>query len=215
MLERAYFLRARQLLQLSMPSAAAEVAQHLLDFGVTTGDWVEEFVRLLVSVGLGKEARAIQERLGFGELTDELAVMAADLAVIHPERAKDLPAEVDRDAALVRQALEKLQARDDDGAFQVLRELARSSPLSEWKFFVRGLAALYRRDQAETSANWDRLDPKRKAHAIAQRMRALAQCADTKGRSERFRGDGGAGVRRAGVRSIAAIEPVGGRTGLG
>jgi hypothetical protein len=173
LLERAYFLRARQLLQMSMPSAAAEVAQHLLEFGVTAGDWVEEFVRLLVRVGLGSQAREIQERLGFGEMTDELATMAADLAVLHPERTGDVPPEVSRDAALVRQALEKLCARDDEAAFEALRGLARSSPLSEWKFFARGLAALYRHDPADVSANWDRLDPKRKAHAIAARLRDL------------------------------------------
>ena len=35
LLECAYFLRARQLLQQGMRSSAVEVAQHLLDFGVT------------------------------------------------------------------------------------------------------------------------------------------------------------------------------------
>ena len=52
----------------------------------------------------------------------------------------------------------------------LLRDLARSSVLSEWKFFVRGLAAYYRHDADDVKANWDRLDPKRKAFPIAQRL---------------------------------------------
>ena len=83
--------------------------------------------------------------------------------MIHPERAGAASAELVREARLVRQALEKLQAGDEAGAMGMLRDLARSSPLSEWKFFVRGLAAFYRGDEAETRANWDRLDPKRTA----------------------------------------------------
>ena len=36
LLERAYFLRARQLFALGMPDSAIEVAEHLLEFGLTT-----------------------------------------------------------------------------------------------------------------------------------------------------------------------------------
>ena len=61
------------------------------------------------------------------------------------------------------------------GALQLLRELPRSSVLSEWKFFVRGLAAHYRGDADETKANWDRLDPARKAFPIAQRLLRLKE----------------------------------------
>src|SRR5215469_9031261 len=51
LLERAYFLRARQLLQQGMRSSAVEVAQHLLDFGVTVSDSPGELVRLLAGLG--------------------------------------------------------------------------------------------------------------------------------------------------------------------
>jgi hypothetical protein len=175
LLERAYFLRARQLLQLGMPASAVEVAEHLLDFGVTANDWVDELVRLLMSLGLSPKAFQIQERLGRPELKDELAELAADQAVIHPERTEQMSAEIARDARLVRQSLERLQAKDEAGAFSLLRDLARSSPLSEWKFFIRGLAAFQRGDAEETKTNWDRLDPKRKAFPITKRLRRLVQ----------------------------------------
>ena len=44
LLERAYFLRARQLVQLGMRESAAEVAGHLLEFGVTGSEGLEELV---------------------------------------------------------------------------------------------------------------------------------------------------------------------------
>ena len=44
LLERAYFLRARQLLQLRLPDSAIEVAEHLLEFGLTSSEWIDEFV---------------------------------------------------------------------------------------------------------------------------------------------------------------------------
>ena len=55
LLEWAYFLRARQLVQLGMSASAIEVAGHLLDFGVTASDWVDEFIKLLMTLGLGNK----------------------------------------------------------------------------------------------------------------------------------------------------------------
>jgi len=179
LLERAYFLRARQLVQLGMPDSAREVSGHLLDFGVSAGDWVDEFIRLLMGLGLGKNAFQLQETLGTPDLNDQLVGMAADQAVVHPEKAGEIAPALARDAALIRQSLEVLQANDEAGALLLLRDLARSSPLSEWKFFVRGMAAYNRRDAAETQVNWDRLDPARKAFRIADRLRRLAQAEES------------------------------------
>ena len=90
--------------------------------------------------------------------------------MIHPDRQQDSSPEIARDAALIRESLERLQANDEVGSLRLLRDLPRSSVLSEWKFFIRGLAAHYRRDANETTANWNRLDPKRKAFPITQRL---------------------------------------------
>jgi hypothetical protein len=175
LLERTYFLRARQLVQEGMPASAVEVAQHLLDFGVTQSEWVDDFVVLLTTLGLNKDAFTIQERLGSPEKKELLAVIAADEAVIHPDRQKDSSPEIMRDAALIRGSLDRLQANDEAGALQSLRDLARSSILSEWKFFVRGLAAYYRGDAEETAKNWNRLDTRRKAFPISQRLQRLKE----------------------------------------
>ena len=87
LLERAYFLRARQLLQQGMRSSAVEVAQHLIDFGVTAADSPEELVRLLAGLGFEKAALAIQERLGAPGLKEQISQAVADQLVLHPERA--------------------------------------------------------------------------------------------------------------------------------
>ena len=36
-----------------MPDSAIEVARHLLEFGLTSGEWADEFVRLLMNLGPG------------------------------------------------------------------------------------------------------------------------------------------------------------------
>jgi tetratricopeptide (TPR) repeat protein len=174
LLERAYFLRARQLVQQGMRSSAVEVAQHLLEFGVTAADSPEELVRLLAGLGFEKAAMEAQEKLGGPALKEQISQTVADQLVLHPDRANAASPELVREARLVRQSLEKLQSGDEDGAMAMLRDLARSSPLSEWKFFVRGLAAFQRGEDAETRANWDRLDPSRSSARIAGRLRLLS-----------------------------------------
>ena len=99
LLERAFFLRARQLLGQGMPDSAVEVARHLLEFGLTSNDWVDEFVRLLMKLGLADEAFEIQGRTGRPDLKDQLVVLAADQAVTHPERMQDVSGDIAREAA--------------------------------------------------------------------------------------------------------------------
>jgi tetratricopeptide (TPR) repeat protein len=173
-LERAYFLRAQQLLRAGMPASAVEVSRHLLDFGVTDAKLVEDFSPLLVKLGLAQDAFRIQGRLESPESQSRLLLLAADQAVLHPERSHRSSPEV-QEAALVRQALEALYAGDEATALGLVRDIARSSPVSEWKLLVRGLAAFYRGDHGETQANWNRLDPERAPLRIARHLQDLHQ----------------------------------------
>jgi tetratricopeptide (TPR) repeat protein len=174
LLERAYLLRADQLYRNAMPTGAREVAQHLLDFGVTDPALVEPVVRLLTALGMPRSALALQGRLESPEDRDKLARQELDLAVLHPDRFLDVPKETHDGAALVRGALEALQGGDEARALEALRDVARSSPLSDWKLFVRGMAAFSRRQSDEARANWDRLDPDRAAARIARSLLALS-----------------------------------------
>lgn len=171
LLERAYFLRARQLYQEGMPTAAAEVAGHLLEFGVTEPGLTEELAPLLMKVGLTAPALALREKLESPEAQSRLLLTAADQVVLHPERAPESLPEIRREALAVRAALEALEAGDEAGALDRLREIARASPLADWRYFVRGLAAHRRGDAEQVAANWDRLDPQRAAFKAARGVR--------------------------------------------
>jgi tetratricopeptide (TPR) repeat protein len=195
LLERAYFLRADQLRQGGMPTAAQEVAQHLLDFGITEPTLLEEAARLLLALGMSKTALKLQERLDSPEAQERFTRQAADQAVLHPERAQELVPEIRQEASQIRAALAALEAGDEVNAMAALRDVARSSPLSEWKLFVRGLAAFSRAELEEARANWDRLDSHRVAARIARTLLALTGPAP-----------GGVDEQPAGVRNVELLE---------
>jgi tetratricopeptide (TPR) repeat protein len=169
LLERAYFLRAQQLYQSGMVNSAVEVAQHLVEFGVTDPSLAEDAARLLLTLGLSQPAQALQKRIEDPEVLARFALLAADQAVLHPERlAADGSSEAREGALAIRAALEAVEAGDEAKAVESLRPIARSSPFADWKLFARGLAAYRRRDVAEAKSNWDRLDPNRAAVRISR-----------------------------------------------
>ena len=128
-----------------MPTAAQEVAGHLLDFGITDPELTEPAAALLLAVGLAGRALELQGRLDAPEARERLTRQAADQAVLHPERASAAPPEIREGAARVRAALEALEAGDEAKALAGLRDVARSSPFADWRLFARGLAAFRRR----------------------------------------------------------------------
>src|SRR4051812_29825976 len=172
LLERVYFLRADELRKNAMPTAAREVAQHLLDFGITDPALVEDAAGLLMAVGMAKDALKLQGRIDTPEVRERLERQAADLAVLHPERSAEAPPEVRQGALRVREALEALEKGDEEKALAALRDVSRGSPFSDWKLFVRGLAAHSRRQDEEARANWGRLDPRRAPARIVRYLLA-------------------------------------------
>ncbi|MDR3638170.1 MAG: hypothetical protein P4L84_30480 [Isosphaeraceae bacterium] len=173
LLERAYLLRADELRRNAMPTAAREVAQHLVDFGITDPGLVEPATKLFLTVGMSRRAQELAERIESPGVRSRLMLEVADQAVLHPELALEAPADVREGAAAVRQALEALQAGDESRGLDTLRDVSRNSPFADWKLFARGLAAHHRGDAAEARANWDRLDPERTAARVAHALSAL------------------------------------------
>src|SRR5262249_29877488 len=117
----------------------------------------------------------------------------------HPGRSIESPPEVRAEAALVRAALEAVGAGDAARGLDLLRDVARSSPLADWRLFVRGLAAFSRRELADARANWARLDAGRPGAQIAQTLLAL---------SESDSGAAGAPANLAALERLAFGEPV-------
>ena len=157
--------------KLGMADSAIEVARHLLEFGLTSDEWADDFVRLLMNLGLADEAFQIQAKSGKPELKDQLLLLAADQAVIHPGRIQDTSPEIAREASLIRESLEKITAGEFESALTSLRDLPRSSLLSDWKFFARGLAAHYRGENEECRGE---LGPTRRQSQGAPDCRSVA-----------------------------------------
>jgi tetratricopeptide (TPR) repeat protein len=173
LLERAYFLRAEQLQCEGMPESAREVSQHLLEFGLTDPALLEPTVELLLKVGMVREAIPLRDRVRDPAAVERFARQAADQAVLQPERIPDSFAELREGGLLIRRALEALEAGNPEQALIELREVSRGSPLSDWKLFVRGLAAFQRGDFPEAQVNWERLEPGRAPARIARSLKWL------------------------------------------
>ncbi len=172
LLERSYFERLRQLQQGGMINSAREVAQHLLDFGLTDSDLVEPLAEILLAIGMSGRGLALQQKLETPEARDRLARQAADQAVLQPDQTT-VPADLREAARKVRQALETLQTGDESSALEALKDVARSSPFSDWKRFVRGLAAYRQGEPDAARAHWEPLDPARAPARIAESLQTL------------------------------------------
>ena len=172
-LEHTYIGRAQQLLQNGLAEDARRILQELLDLGVTEPAVEAGLPELLLSVGLfdrlpqGHEALSDEDR-------DRLRLKAADQAVLRPQHTPESMPELRDEAQRVRAALQAVEDEDESAALEHLGDIARQSPLADWKYFVRGLIAYYGREKGDLTANWDRLDPDRAAARIAAPLRVMA-----------------------------------------
>jgi tetratricopeptide (TPR) repeat protein len=183
LLEQAFLGRVRELCRFGMRDEARAVLAGLLELGVTQPDVDQELPPLLITLGMfDKRPAAASEHSPPATnrpLDPELVAKLADHAVLHPNEASQRVPGLREQAGLVRSALQQLADESDDpqavaATLESLRGIPFNSPLSDWKLFVRGLAAYYRRDDAEMTANWSRLAADRPAARIAATLRTLA-----------------------------------------
>ncbi|MFN0056125.1 MAG: hypothetical protein ACKV0T_28595 [Planctomycetales bacterium] len=177
LVERAYLSRTQQLQREGMPAAAAEVAGHLLEFGVTDRELIENLVLLLPALGLGDKAHVLAGRIDSPQMQELLLVRLADQAVLHPEKTPASKPELRAGGMQIREALQALEAGNEERAWELLRDIPRGSPFADWRLFVRGLAAHRRGESAQVEANWDRLAPDRMAQRIARKLRSAQSAA--------------------------------------
>ena len=172
-LEHAYIGRAQQLLQKGLIEDSRRIVRDLLDLGVTEPTVAAGLPDLLLSVGMfdclpqGDDALTDEER-------DRLRVKAADQAVVQPRNTPKSMPEVREDAQRIRAALEAVERGDESVALAHLRDVPRQSLFADWKYFVRGLIAYYRRDKTGMADNWSRLDAGRAAARIAAPLKVVA-----------------------------------------
>jgi len=173
-LERAHLARGRELRRCGLRDAARAVVQGLLDLGVTDSSVQDELPELLLALGMFDQRGKRQPPPEF-PADSSFFFKAADHAVLRPQETPSSLPEICRGALQVRAALEALEEGNDDRIGTLLKDLPRSSPFADWKYFVRGLAAYYQRDGEEIQANWSRLDPDRFAARIAGSLTALIE----------------------------------------
>ncbi|HUT14416.1 MAG TPA: hypothetical protein VMY42_28280, partial [Thermoguttaceae bacterium] len=173
-LERAYLARGRELARCGLRDEGRAVVQGLLDLGVTDSSVQQDLPELLLALGMF-DRRGGRQKPPDLPADSPLLRKAADHAVLRPQETPASLPEICRGALQVRAALEAVEEGNDERVAVLLKDMPRSSPLADWKYFVRGLAAYYRQDAAEMQANWTRLDPDRFAARIAENLTALAE----------------------------------------
>ena len=170
LLEEIYLARVQQLQRFGQMEEAKAVFSDLQKFGPRNAQVRQAMDRMRVLLGdTGGAACMLLES------TPELLFEIADQAILNSRltvpKYGDLPVQV----AAVRDALAAVSRGDDVQARELLGAISRSSPLADWKLFVRGLEAFYGRDDERLEANWSRLDSRRPASRIARTLKAAAQ----------------------------------------
>lgn len=92
---------------------------------------------------------------------------AEDQAVFDADVGLRLAADLQAEAALVREALDLTARGEPHAALDRLAGIGRKSPYAEWRLFVRGLVAFQRGDRAAAHEAWHRLEPGRRPARIA------------------------------------------------
>jgi tetratricopeptide (TPR) repeat protein len=185
LLQRAYLARAQELHRFGLREECRAVVEDLLELRVTDPAVEQALPDLLVAIGMfGRQQAASNTPASATSATPSSATSAtpadprllssaADYAVLRPDEAPASLPEIRPGAITIRTALSALETGDEAAALATVKDIARGSPFADWKLFVRGLAAYYRKDTAEMPANWDRLEPARFAARIAAVLKAL------------------------------------------
>ena len=178
-LEHAYIGRAQQLARKGLIEDSRRIVRDLLELGVTEPAVKGELPDLLLSVGMLDSLPRTDVALTNAD-QDRLRVKAADQAVANPLNTPKSMPEVREDAQRIRAALEAVERGDESVALEFLKDIPRQSLFADWKYFVRGLMAYYRRDGVGMTDNWDRLDADRAAARIVTPLKVVAGMAPPK-----------------------------------
>jgi hypothetical protein len=90
-----------------------------------------------------------------------------DAAVFNKDCRRKLSEELQSEAVCVYEALELTNQGRFEDAIGAVKGIARSSPFSDWRLFIRGLNAFYSADLENARQNWTKLDRARRPARIA------------------------------------------------
>lgn len=93
-----------------------------------------------------------------------------DVAMFDDSMLATLPDELAKQVSVVRSALEDVCEFRGEDALQRTSAISFSSPLSEWRLYIRGLISWLADDSEAANDAWKRLDPERRPGRIAAAM---------------------------------------------
>ena len=130
--------RSGDVFQIALPGGKFAYGRLLLD------------LRSLARAGLFSR---FAPQLGLDTATNVTAMLPVqvDLAVLG---GGSFAGEYRDEVTAIRAALQALETGEAATELKGLDGISRSSPVADWKLFVRGLAAYYRVDEATMKANW-------------------------------------------------------------
>ncbi len=170
----AYVHRARGLMGKSLFTEAAAVLGHALALGQGN----DELLRLAFECGLrsGQYGEAVRQlsRVRDPDQHTRALQMLIDEAVARGEGLARLCEPTIRDGVMcVRRALESFERGDDSAVAEHLKPIGLHSPLSDWKWLVRGLVAFAGEDSAAAENCWRRAGQKGRPGRLAQLLMAM------------------------------------------
>ncbi|MBW3540103.1 MAG: hypothetical protein KY476_07530, partial [Planctomycetes bacterium] len=162
LLEQAFVARIEQLHARKQPDDARAVLQRLLEMGPRDSEVVAKLPKLKLMLG-----SADADAASAIESDPALLVKLVDDAVLDPRTPLPDFANIRDHVARLREALGAVERGEDEAAMLLVGEIPRTSPVSDWKLFVRGLSAFYADDRDRVEQNWRRLEKQRPAARIA------------------------------------------------
>lgn len=217
LLRKATFGRARQLRAQGHTRDAAVILEHALTLSNDPA-WLGEVAAELAGCGQAQKALNILAKLPGSAAQGRIYTLAVDAALEQGKSGRDaLPEALRGQYDLVVSAFAHVEAGQDDAAREALQGIGLASPFLEWKLFLRGLQAYYRREDPRAIENWQRLDPARTPARLAAPLRYLidpayrqAQPPETQAllqkQADRLQGDGLVVPLRAIQKALANTE---------
>ncbi len=170
LLQEALLGRVEQLHRLKQIVEARAVLGELDRLKPAAQHITERLTRLRVLLGDGSATAQAALQADPKLLTEMVDKAVLDERCIVPDDAS-----IRSQVTAVRESLVAVERGEDDAAAELLAGISRTSPLADWRLFVRGLSAFYQQDEERTRKNWDRLDSARPAHVIATTLRTAAE----------------------------------------
>lgn len=170
LLEYAIWMWLNDLVDKNLWSQAKEVARELLELDVASDDIRAEMPRLFARLDMNDR---LPDQLKNDVDSPEMQVVFVDQYLLHSQIVKEFRDDYRQQADLVRNAFELIENREDQQASDALKTIPFSSPLADWRLFLRGLVDHYGKRFEDRDAAWKRLNPARPAAKIAACLREI------------------------------------------